>query len=227
MPDSPDMAVLTPPGPVAEAPRRPPGPSTHLALIVVGIAAILLVLGTLGAALTSNQSKPTRAPVAIAEAPGAGLVAVTARTLLAPIVSEGQPPDNILNAIAVPKGTTAVAGSATNADVSLYDQSMGLMAPDSQQAVITFVRVELVAEHWQLIDHGSAKADGAIQIIGQHPGTDGNEWELGITVSPTTYAAASAAPSTGSTGAGSGAGAGAGTDRSALEVRLFVETGDA
>ncbi len=226
MPDSPDMAVLTPPGPVDVASRRPPGPSTHLALIVVGIAAILLVLGTLGAALTSSQSKPTPAPVAIAEAPGAGLVPVTARTLLAPIVSEGQPPDNILNAIAVPEGTTAVSGSAINADVSLYDQSMGLVAPASQQAVITFVRVEMVAEHWQLIDHGSVKADGSIQIIGQHPGTDGNEWELGITVSPTTYAPTSAAAETGSTDAGAG-GAAAGTDRSALEVRLFVETGDA
>jgi hypothetical protein len=199
MSDSPDLAPVV---------TRPPGPSTRLALIVVGIAAFLLILGTVGAALTSNQSQPTPAPRHIVKAAGAGLNPVSARAMLAPIASDGSPPDNILNAVVLPAGSAVVAGSAVNEGVSLYDQSLRFVIPASQQAVITFLRAEMPAEHWQMIDRGSARSGGGIEVIGEHPGSDGNEWELGLIVSPTVFSSTSSANTT------------------PVQLRLFVESDD-
>lgn len=192
-------------------PPRPPGPSTRPALIVVAIAATLLVVGAVGAALTSGQSKPVAAPKSVPTAAGAGLHPTPARSLLAPIVSGGEPPDNVLDALVVPTGTTVVAGSASDVGVSLYDESLRFEAPASQQAILTFFRAELPAEHWQLIGHDSPQAGGGVEIIAQHPGSDGNEWELGVIVLPSTFAA------TANTGS---------ADSTPVRLRLFVVSDD-
>ena len=118
------------------------------------------------------------------------LHAVPARPLLGAIVSAGQPPDDLLDAIAVPQGSAPVPSSAVNQGVELYDRSLRFEVPATQQDVITFFRAQLPAQHWQRLSQGpAAKVPGGYLILEQHPASDGLEWDLGVTVSPTFFGA--------------------------------------
>jgi len=190
---------------------RPPGPSVRPALIVLGIAALVLLMGVIGAALTSSGSALPTKVRSLATAPGAGMTAMEGAGLLAPIATGGEPPADILDAVALPKGTTVTTGSATNNGIGLYDRSLSFSLPVSEQAVITFFRVELKALKWQIVSQGPPPGGTpGYRIVGQHPSSDGYEWEIGVTVAPTTFGSASSAT----------------TDTTSYTVRLFAVTGD-
>jgi hypothetical protein len=208
--------------------RRPlPGPSTRPALLVFGIIAVLFLLGFVLETVSSNQSKPVAAPHSVVTARGAVLRAVPARPLLRAIVGSGQPPSDLLNALAVPAGSTAVPASTTDRGVELYDRSIRIVVPASEQNVIAFFRAQLPSMHWKRLSQGPASAGstsatsgagGGYQILEQHPASDGHEWEVGITVSPTQFAPASsgAVPSSPSASA-------PGRDATAFTLRLFSQ----
>ncbi|HVA04506.1 MAG TPA: hypothetical protein VMU64_12265 [Acidimicrobiales bacterium] len=205
--------VLAPTGPGDNVegprrPRRPPGPSTRPALIVLGLTLILFGVGVALELASGSQSRPTAAPTKIATARGAVLQAVPARPLLKAIITSGQPPDDLLDALAVPKDATAVPSSAIDRGVELYDRSLRFEVPRSEQDVITFFRAELPALHWRRLSQGPT-GTGATQylILEQHPASDGHEWDLGVTVSPTAFSA------------DTGTAAGAGT--TAFTLRLY------
>jgi len=207
--------------------RRPlPGPSTRPALLVFGIIAVLFLLGFVLETLSSNQSKPVAAPHSVVTARGAVLRAVPARPLLRAIVGAGQPPSDLLNALAVPTGSTAVPASATDRGVELYDRSIRMVVPASEQDVIAFFRAQLPSMHWKRLSQGPASSTGSggtgnaggYQILEQHPASDGHEWEVGVTVSPTQFAPASSAPSASSSPSTSAA-----RDTTAFTVRLFAQ----
>jgi len=167
---------------------RPPGPSTKPALIVLGLTLALFAVGVTLEVLSGSQSRPTPAPTKIATARGAVLHAVPARPLLKAIVTPSQPPDDLLDALAVPADATAVPSSAVDRGVELYDRSLRFEVPRSEQDVITFFRAELPALHWRRLSQGPT-GTGATQylILEQHPASDGHEWDLGVTVSPTVF----------------------------------------
>ena len=168
--------------------RRLPGPSTRPALIVLGLTAFLFVLGVVLEILSGHQSRPTPAPRSIATAPGAVLHAVPARPLLKAIISDGQPPDDLLNALAVPQAATPVASSAVDRGVELYDRALRFEVPANEHDVIAFFRAELPALHWRQLSQGPAgKVPGGYQILDRHPASDGHEWEVGVTVDPTSF----------------------------------------
>ena len=173
--------------PAAARAMRPSGPSTHLALIVLGIALGLFVLGTVAAGLTSSPATPTPENAKVATAPRAGLTAVSARPLLASIVTPGQPPTDLLDAIALPKGARPVASTATNEGVGLYDRSLQFGVAATEDQVIAFFRAQLPFEHWRLVSQGPAHNAPGYMVVGQHPASDGHEWEIGVTVSPTRF----------------------------------------
>ncbi|HEY5250212.1 MAG TPA: hypothetical protein VIJ09_01025 [Acidimicrobiales bacterium] len=194
----------------AQPPRRPPGPSTRPALIPVGIAALVLLIGGIGAALTTSgsarQSPSHRFPTVRA----AGIKAVPGRGALGPIVTAGQPPSDILNVVPLPAGAQVKNGSKVNNTIGLYDHSLSFTIPVSEQKVITFYRAELRALKWQLVSQGPPP-HGVVgyQIVGQHPSSDGYEWEVGVTITPTTF------------------GAGTGTaETTPFTLRLFAVTDD-
>jgi len=177
--------------PTAPQAERPPGPSTHLALIVLGIAAGLFVVGTVAAGLTSSPSTPSAETAKVVTAPHAGLTAVAARPLLASIVTPGQPPTDLLDAVALPQGSRPVAATATNDGVGLYDRSLQFESAATEGQVIAFFRAQLPFEHWHLVSQGPARQAAGYMIVGQHPASDGHEWEIGVTVSPTRFPAGS------------------------------------
>ena len=68
--------------------------------------------------------------------------------------------------------------------------------PATQQDVISFFRAQLPAQHWRRLSQGPTGTSGAqYLILEQHPASDGHEWDLGVTVSPTFFGA----PAPGST----------------------------
>ncbi len=182
------------PGPrLGRAPRpgRPPGPSAKPAAVVFGIILLLFLVGFLVDELTSaphatpsGHATPSSRPV-----PGTGgLVAQPASSVLGPLSTAGQPPANVVSALVVPRGTAVVPGSASQQGLGLYDATVHVQVPAAEEAVITFVRTELGAGRWHVLSAGP-RAQG-YQIVAQHPGSDGYEWEVGFTVSPTTFTSA-------------------------------------
>ena len=200
-------------------PGRPPGPSTKPALIVLGLTLVIFTVGVVLEVLSGSQSRPTPAPTSIATAPGAVLHAVPARPLLRSIVTVGEPPDDLLNALAVPRGTTPVPGTALNRGVELYDRSLRLEVPATEQAVISFFRAQLPAQHWRRLSQGTAAKVPGYQILEQHPASDGHEWEIGVTVSPTVFPGQ--APSSPGSASGGSVAPPPATGTTAFTLRLF------
>ncbi len=204
----------TPPGaPGSGSPRRPPGPSTKPALIVLGLIVVVFLVGVGLELLSGSQSRPTASPTRIATARGAVLHAVPARPLLKDITSPGQqPPDDLLNALAVPQGAAPVPSSSINQGVESYDRSLRFEVPATQQAVISFFRAELASLHWRRLSQGPTGPTATqYLILEQHPASDGLEWDLGVTVAPTFFG-------------DQGAAAGASSDTTSFTLRLYSES---
>jgi hypothetical protein len=180
----------------------------------VGIAALVLLIGGIGAALTSSGSARPSAPHRFPSVRAAGIKAVAGGHALGPIVTAGQPPSDILNVVPLPRGAAAKSGSAANNTIGLYDHSLSFTMAVSEEKVIDFYRAELPALKWQLVSQGPPPHGAAgYQIVGQHPSSDGYEWEIGVTVSPTTF--------------GSGSAGAAGTKGTTpFTVRLFAVSDD-
>ena len=193
---------------------RPPGPSTRPALIVVGLTVALFIVGAIAGGLASRGSvSPTSSSVA--SAPGSGLRAVPARHLLTAIETPGLPPDDLVAALAVPRGTSAVPGSALNHGVELYDRSLGFAVAAPQAAVIRFFRAQLPFDHWHVVGQGPVPGGPGYRVLAQHPASDGHEWEVGVTIEPTTFPATVPSSSPTAPGASSSAATSPGPSASA------------
>ncbi|HYA68917.1 MAG TPA: hypothetical protein VED63_09310 [Acidimicrobiales bacterium] len=186
----------------AESParrRRGPGPTVWPATIVLGIALVVVVTGAVAAVLTTGPVTTGSTAPKVAQAAGAPVPAVAAQDALAPIITAGSPPANVVDAVVTPAGATVVPGSATNLGVGLYDRSIGFSTSLSEAVVIDFYRVELPAEGWEVMSQGPPRNASGFELLGRIAGTDGYFWEIGVVVSPTTYPKGSAAGANGAT----------------------------
>jgi hypothetical protein len=174
-------------------PQRPPssgGISMRPAMIVVGLAALILVLFVV-IGIVSTQSpaavKHSKGQVAV---PGVSLHAVQAATQLSPIASGGEPPNNILNAVDLPAGAVRVAHENNTAGAGQYDAQVTFSSTDSQAALVAFYAADMKLQGWQISDQGPARNDpGALEVLGKLAGSDGYYWEMGATVDATTFPA--------------------------------------
>lgn len=179
-------------------PARPPGPSTRAAAAVLGITAVLFTGGAIALGL-GGSTAPRKAPTTVPTAPGAPMPAEPANAPLRPIEIAGQPPSDIIDAVALPRGTTVVAGSEVSLGVESYDHSMRFTIAASQAAVVAFFRAELRADGWQQRSSGPVTKGTGIEVLGRHGGSDGNTWEIGVVVQPTTFGTSGSAATTGTT----------------------------
>lgn len=173
-----------PGGAPAPALERRPGPSLRPALVVVAIAAGLVILFGIGAALTgSSAPKPTP----VGHVPRAPLAAEPAAAALKPIERLGTPPSDVLSALVVPRGASAVS-SAPWSGSTQYNASMHFRLAASQAAVVSFYQSELKARGWGDFSTGAARGQqGATEVLAQRASTDGWYWEVGVVVAPTTF----------------------------------------
>jgi hypothetical protein len=177
----------------------------------VGIAALVLIAGGISAALTDSGSAQPAAAHSMPTARGATITAVPGRRKLTSIISGGQPPSDILNVVPLPRGTNVTVGSAVDNTLGLYDHSLSFTVSAPEQRVIDFYRAELKLLKWQLVSQGPPTGGAAgYRIVGQHPSSDGYEWEIGMTVAPTTF----------------GSGAQSAVQTTSFTLRLFAVSDD-
>ncbi len=172
-------------------PRRPPSPtgiSMRPAMIVLGLAGLILVLFvTIGIVSTQSPAAVKHSDTAVG-VPGVTLRAVPAAGLLSPIVSAGEPPNNILNAVSVPVGSVRISHQNNSAGAGQYDSQVTFGSGESQAALLAFYAADMKLEGWQISDQGAARNDpGALQVLGKLAGSDGYYWEMGATVNATTF----------------------------------------
>jgi hypothetical protein len=187
----------TPPPP----PQRPPTPggvSMGPAMVVVGLAVVILVVFVTIGVLTSQSPPPVRHRGASAAVPGSALRAEPAAGRLAPIVASGEPPTNILDAVDLPVGAARVSHQDNAAGSGQFDAQVAFRADASQGALLAFYAADMKTHGWELYDKGpAANHPNTLEVLGKLAGTDGYFWEMGVTIPPTSFG--HGAPATGQT----------------------------
>jgi hypothetical protein len=163
-----------------------PGPSVKLALIVVLLAVGIVVVGLI-AMVAWGSTKPASAPSSVATAKGSPIAAIPAAPDLAPLVSGGEPPNDIVNALVLPKGSVAGAVIDDTDSAESYDEERIFTLGAAEQKIITFFEVELPAQGWHVESTGPPKNLPGFEVLAQRAGSDGYYWEVGAVISPTAF----------------------------------------
>jgi hypothetical protein len=183
------------------APLRPPvrgGVSMRPAMIVLGLALLIIVLFVGLALATSSQPAPVHTGGSPLSVSGSSLKAAPAAKALAPIIRLGQPPDNIVNAVDIPVGAVRISKQNNAGESGQYDSQISLRSNASQGSLLAFYASDMKSQGWQIFDRGSASNDAnAIEVLGKLAGTDGYYWEMGVTVQATSFG--NGAPAAGAT----------------------------
>ncbi|HVT41987.1 MAG TPA: hypothetical protein VHD39_03305 [Acidimicrobiales bacterium] len=182
-------------------PQRPPTPggfSIGPAMVVAGLAVLILVVFVTIGILTTQKPAPVRHSTASNAVAGSSIKAQQAATRLTPIIVSGEPPANILNAVDLPAGAVRVSHQNNAAGSGQFDAQVLFRSDDSQAALLAFYAADMKLQGWQIYDKGPAANDpGALEVLGKLAGTDGYYWEMGATISPTSFGPG--APPTGQT----------------------------
>ena len=156
------------------------------AMIVVGLAALILVLFvTIGIVSTQSPApvKHSDAAVAVPGRQPAGRA--RRRTCSRRSSTAGEPPTNILNAVSVPAGSVRISHQNNSAGAGQFDSQVTFRSDDSQAALLAFYAADMKPQGWQVFDRGAAANDpGALEVLGKLAGSDGYYWEMGATVTP-------------------------------------------
>jgi hypothetical protein len=159
-------------------------PSAKPALIVVGIAALLLLLFGIAGVLGKGTAPPPK-PHKVA---GAGLRAMPAASVMAAVLLPDTPPPDILGALVVPRGSITAKKPTKWNGATQFTATVHLKVAASQAQVITFFTAELKARTWSVLSTGPAGHQaGAIQLLAQKGSSDSWYWEVGITADATTF----------------------------------------
>jgi hypothetical protein len=185
-----DRGVVPADTPVPRRPPTPGGISIRPAMVVLGLAVLILaVFVTLG--IVSSHG-PTRlhTGAGTSTVPGSALRAERAEPMLSRIVRSGEPPANVLNAVFVPVGSSRVSHQDNSGGAGQYDSQVTFRSEASQAALLAFFAADMKLQGWQVFDQGPAANDPTtLEVLGKLPGTDGFYWEMGATVEPTSFRA--------------------------------------
>jgi hypothetical protein len=157
------------------------------ALVVLGIAVAIVLVGTVASALDSGRAPaPTVHHVTIPD--GTVVPLVPGRTALRSIVSAGQPPADIIGNLAVPAGSPAVRTVDVDQGVSQFDRTVSFTGHLATDQVADVYRTLLPRLGWKVIyDGAQARQQGpGSEVLAKRGSGDGFYWEVGVVVSPTT-----------------------------------------
>ncbi len=157
------------------------------ALMVLGIAVLIVVVGVVASALVSGGDT-TLAIHKITIPDGTTVPLTPAATALKPIVSAGEPPADILGNLAVPSGSAFVRSANADQGASQFDRTVTFRTGLSADQVADLYRTLLPRLGWKDIDNGSpatGSSAGTVVLVKKGSG-DSFYWEVGATVSPTT-----------------------------------------
>jgi hypothetical protein len=142
-----------------------------LVIIVVGVGVGLTRGGGIGV-----RSSPVGSP------PPAALAPRPASPDFAPVRANGEPPEDVLNALVVPTGSTATGTTNYDRGSGPYDRGVNFSAPASYDQLLNFFRFELAANQWSTRTEAPARGGPGRQILARHKSNDGFYWQVGVTV---------------------------------------------
>ena len=178
----------TPPEPVR--PPTPGGISMRPAMIVLGLAVLILVVFVTIGILSSHPPAPVTRSTSPIPVPGVTVPAESAASQLSPIVEAGEPPTNIRNAVFVPVGSIRLSHRDNSGEAAQFDSQVSFRSDDSQGTLLAFFAAEMKAQGWQVFDRGpAANNPGALEVLGKLAGSDGYYWEMGAVIEATTFSA--------------------------------------
>jgi len=185
------------------------------ALVVLGVAVVVIALFGALSALTGPSPRSHRPSIGSRHVRGSSLLGVPAAKMLKPIEHPGTPPSNILDALMLPAGSVSHGFIDNSGNATQYDEQMRFSLDTSEGEIVAFFHAVLRDKGWGIEDVGPAHGvPGGVEILGQKAGNDGWYWEAGVVVSPTTFDSSAGSPSP-------SAGSGAGRESTSYSVKLL------
>ncbi len=175
----------------APAPVAPPGGPTGRgpALVVLGLAVLIVVGGGLASALATGNT-PTYTLTQVRLPDGTSVPLAPATTALHAIASLGQPPADIIGKLGVPADSRVQHVTNSDRNTAQFDRTVALTTGLSATEVSDTFRLALPRLGWQVLYVGGAPqgAPGAAEVLAKQGSGDGYYWEVGVVISPTTTA---------------------------------------
>ncbi len=172
-------------------PLPPPTPgrtSTRPAMVVLGLAVVIVATFVTLGLVSSHPAPSLHSGSRSSAVPGSTLRAEAATTVLTPILTPGQPPINVVNAVVVPVGVVREGHRDDSAGSGQFDAQVAVRSDASQAALLAFFASEMPRQGWRIFDRGPAAHDpGATEILGRLAGSDGYYWQMGAIVDATTF----------------------------------------
>ncbi len=156
------------------------------ALIVLGLAVFIVVLGVAGSALSSGGTPTDK--IHSVKIPDGTVVALTPATrAMKAVVSLGQPPADILGNLAVPAKSRVTRTVDVDQDSGMYDRTVVFSTGLSSYQVTEVFHTLLPRLGWQVIYDGSGASTQAqsTEVLAKKASGDSFYWEVGVTVPPT------------------------------------------
>ncbi len=157
------------------------------ALIVLGLAVLLLLGGVVASAVTSG-SDPTFTLRQVTLADGTTVPLAPAAARLHAIVSNDEPPADIIGNLGIPKESVVTGVLNSDQHTAQFDRTARLRSQLSQTEVVDVYARLLRTVGWQVIYRGPAPqgSPGTTEVLAKRGSGDGFYWETGVVVSPTT-----------------------------------------
>ncbi len=173
-----------------DTPLPPPRNSLGMkpAMIVGGLAVVIVVGFIVMGLVTTPKAVSVNTGTGATKVSGSTLLAQPAAHGLAPILTPGQPPANILNAVTLPDGATRLSHQTNSSAADQYDAQVTFATSDSANAVIQFYKSEMKRLGWGIFSTGTPiHHANQYEVLGKKAGSDSFYWEMGATVSPTKF----------------------------------------
>jgi hypothetical protein len=162
---------------------RAKAPSLRPALIVLACAVVVTFGGVAVALVGSGQSPPATVSGLATPVPGVNISAVVASGVLQRIAGGGTPPSDVLGALVVPQGARIGSTTTEDAGVDQYDRSISFQLSTTSGELVKFYQTELKRARWSMLGTYQVAGQGT-EVLAQRAGSDGYEWEVGVSVKP-------------------------------------------
>ncbi len=157
------------------------------ALIVLGLAVLILIGGVVATAFSSGPS-PSFTLRQVTLPDGTTVALAPGSVKLRTIVSDQQPPADILGNLGVPQKSVVTGTINSDQNTAQFDRTVKFTSQLSQDQVVSAFSLLLKDSGWQVIFTGAAPQGtlGTTEVLAKRGSADGFYWETGVVVSPTT-----------------------------------------
>jgi hypothetical protein len=158
------------------------------AVIVLAIALVILIGGVTASALATGGSNTLKIQ-SVTLSDGTVVHVEPGTQALKPIVGNGNPPGDILAALAVPSGAKTTGSLNTDQNTTQFDRTVDFTSTLPAFKVQDFYQVFFKQLGWKLIGNAPDSFQaGSTQLLAEKGSNNGFYWEAGVVVSPTTSA---------------------------------------